>query len=103
VCIRVIRGREGLWLHEDRPESTEPEGGANDEERGHIAAPIERHRRAPRHGSPVSLGAVSFHSNAPMRTLSRLRVGCDYIAGGLACGLGGVLLLGLPAVVVSIL
>ncbi len=32
----------------------EPEGGDNDEERGHVAVPIERHRRAPRHASPLS-------------------------------------------------
>lgn len=39
VCIRAIRGRDGLWWHEDRPESTEPAAGANDEERGHVAVP----------------------------------------------------------------
>jgi hypothetical protein len=39
VCIRTIRGREGLWWHEDRTQSTEPAAGANDEERGHVAVP----------------------------------------------------------------
>jgi hypothetical protein len=39
VCIRAIRGRKGLWWHEDKSESTEPAAGANDEERGHVAVP----------------------------------------------------------------
>jgi hypothetical protein len=38
-----------------------------------------------------------------MKTSNFLRARWDYIAGGLACGLGGVLLVGLPAVVVSVL
>ena len=33
-------------------ENTEPESGANDEERGHTAVPIERRGRAPRQGPP---------------------------------------------------
>jgi len=37
-------------------------GGGNDEERGHIAVPIERHRRAPRHASPFAFGGAIVHT-----------------------------------------
>ncbi len=37
----------------------EPESGANDEERGHIAVPTDRVWRALRHRSPLSFGLAS--------------------------------------------
>jgi hypothetical protein len=39
---RITMPRSGLVQQTDR---------ANDEERGHLAVPVERHTRAPRHGS----------------------------------------------------
>ena len=38
-----------------------------------------------------------------MNRLSRSRAYANYVAGGLACGLGGALLLGLPAIALSVL
>jgi hypothetical protein len=42
----------------------QPLGGGNDEERGHVAVPIERHRRAPRHASPLSLHGLNTNEEA---------------------------------------
>ena len=39
----------------------QPEGGGNDEERGHVAAAIDCSRRAPRHASPLSLSGNEWH------------------------------------------
>jgi hypothetical protein len=42
----------------NREESAQPEGGGNDEERGHVAVPIGRLWRAPRHASPLSFAGM---------------------------------------------
>ena len=51
----------------------------------------------------VSGAGSAFNWRALMRMLRRVRVWADYITGGLACGLGGALLLGVPAVGLSLL
>jgi hypothetical protein len=55
----------------------EPEGGANDEERGHIAVPFEHQERAPRHGSPFSLEAHSMKACSAVVALTLLLTSCS--------------------------
>jgi lactoylglutathione lyase len=54
------------------PPERPPTGRANDEERDHVAVPIDHHWRAPRHGSPVSLGDLA-HVNGIILNLVVLR------------------------------